>query len=125
MPSVTLSFDNINFSAQVGDIVYYSHTPTTSGGFNNTALSNTRKLGEIVSISTVPNVTTEKFDITVQYDGAITTPPADGDFISFAKNKTVNTSSLLGYYASVKFVNNSTDKIELFSIGSEISESSK
>ena len=45
--------------------------------------------------------------------------------ISFAKDKTVNTSSLLGYYASVKFVNNSQEKIELFSIGSEIQESSK
>jgi len=32
---------------------------------------------------------------------------------------------LLGYYASVNFVNNSTDKIELFSVGSDVVESSK
>ena len=43
----------------------------------------------------------------------------------FAKDKKVNTSSLLGYYADVKFVNNSTTKAELFSVGSEIAESSK
>mgnify|MGYP003677008840 FL=1 len=47
------------------------------------------------------------------------------DFIMFAKNHAVNTSSLLGYFADVKFENNSTDKIELFSVGSEITESSK
>jgi len=43
----------------------------------------------------------------------------------FAKNQAINTSSLLGYYADVKFENNSRTKAELFSVGSEISESSK
>ena len=43
----------------------------------------------------------------------------------FAKNKEVNSSSLKGYYAEVKFVNNSNEKAELFSIGSGVSESSK
>jgi hypothetical protein len=51
--------------------------------------------------------------------------PNVGDFIFFAKDKQVNISGLLGYYASVNFVNNSTKKAELFAIGSEISESSK
>ena len=43
----------------------------------------------------------------------------------FAKNHVANTSSLLGYFADVKFENNSIDKIELFSVGSEVTESSK
>ena len=43
----------------------------------------------------------------------------------FAKEKKTNTTSLVGYYADVKFVNNSRDKAELFSVGSEITESSK
>jgi hypothetical protein len=34
-------------------------------------------------------------------------------------------ASLLGYYAEVEFTNNSTDKAELYSAGSEIFESSK
>ena len=46
-------------------------------------------------------------------------------FISFAKNKKINTTSLLGYYADVKFVNNSTEKVEMFSVGAEVQESSK
>ena len=43
----------------------------------------------------------------------------------FSKNKEVNNNSLLGYYAEVKLTNNSTDKIELFALGSEVTESSK
>ena len=34
-------------------------------------------------------------------------------------------TSLTGYYADVEFENHSTGKIELFAIGSEVSESSK
>ena len=43
----------------------------------------------------------------------------------FGKDKSVNTTSLVGYYADVKFVNTSDEKVELFSVGSEIAESSK
>ena len=49
-----------------------------------------------------------------------------GSYISFAKNKIVNTSSLLGYYAEMIFINEDNEKkVELFSVGSEIEESSK
>ena len=51
--------------------------------------------------------------------------PSNTDFIVFTKNNVVNTSSLVGYYASIDFVNTSQSACELFSIGSEISESSK
>ena len=43
----------------------------------------------------------------------------------FEKDKQVNSSSLIGYYANVKLINDSKGKIELFSLGSEVSESSK
>ena len=46
-------------------------------------------------------------------------------FISFAKEKKVNTSSLVGYYADTKFINDSKIKAELFSVSSEVAESSK
>ena len=117
MPITTISFTfpTINTSAQVGDTAYYSPY-TTTGGFNNATLGSTVMLGPIMSI--VGNV------VTVQYDTALSNPQS-GDYISFAKDKRVNTSSLLGYYASVNFVNNSVQKAEIFSVGSEISESSK
>lgn len=47
------------------------------------------------------------------------------DFIMFNKDNKVNKNSLVGYYAEVKFENNSNSKAELFSIGSEVTESSK
>ena len=47
------------------------------------------------------------------------------DFIMFSKDNKVNKNSLVGYYAEIKLENNSSSKAELFSIGSEITESSK
>jgi len=41
------------------------------------------------------------------------------------KDKRLNTPSLLGYFASVKLINNSRTKAEIFSLGSETFESSK
>lgn len=119
---VELTFPNINISAQVGDNVYYT-IPTSStpiGGFNTADLSNTLLFGVIVAIS--------ETSVTVQYDDHPPHPgaPPTGAFISFAKSKKINTSSLLGYYASVKFVNDSKKtNVELFSVGAEISQSSK
>ena len=51
--------------------------------------------------------------------------PGPGTFIMFGKDKKVNTNDLLGYYAEVKFVNDSIKKIEMFSVAAEIQESSK
>jgi hypothetical protein len=110
--AVILPFSSVNISAQIGDMIYY-----ISGNNEN----DVRFLGEITNIDTVGGTT----NIMVIYNSAEVSLPPSGAFIFFAKNKQVNTSSLLGYYASVNFVNNSTKKAELFAIGSEISESSK
>ena len=123
MDIVTLGFEGMNISAQVGDIVYYSFNTNNIGGFDHSTLSTTKKLGTIIGGDTANTPITGNL-ITVLYDDLIVSPPPSSAFISFAKEKKVNTSSLLGYYADAKFVNNSTEKIELFSIGSEITESS-
>lgn len=115
--NISLTFNDINSSVQVGDTIYYSLANAASGGFDNADLNNTILLGPIIMIT--------GNNIIVQYDNAITSAPPVGSFISFVKDKEINTSNLKGYYADVKLVNNSTNKIELFSIGSEISESSK
>jgi hypothetical protein len=96
-----------NISLQVGDIAYYI-TPDPSG-YN----SDPKIIGEISAVG--------NNYIEVPSNTGYTTD----DFIMFSKNKAVNNSSLLGYYAEVKLSNNSTDKIELFSIGSEVTQSSK
>jgi len=104
-----MSFNkDINFSLQKGDTIYYKQTASD----------------EIVRYGEVVEIQNKAATVDESVFGSPTDPSVDA-FIFFAKNHTVNTSSLLGYYADVKFENNSTDKIELFSIGSEVSESSK
>ena len=111
--SGVLTFSSsINTSLQVGDIIYFQ-TPT-NGPFDTIDSSNITKYGDVTAIT----------DDTITVNLIDSTPVAD-DYIMFAKNHTVNTSSLLGYFADVKFENNSIEKIELFSVGSEITESSK
>ena len=87
---VTLSFNSINVSAQVGDIAYYSFNAQPLGGFDTSMLQNVVEIGEIFSIDN--NTITIKYDDTI-----VTAPPPTWGFISFAKNKKINTSSLLGY----------------------------
>jgi len=50
---------------------------------------------------------------------------AEDTFIMFAKDSSVNLSGLTGYYAEVEIRNNSKVNAEMFSIGSEITISSK
>ena len=112
MPTTDLTFPNdINVSVQIGDIIYY--TPTTLNGVHNTA-------GTIVELGTV--IAINGNTITVDYIAAL---PQPGDFIMFAKDRSVNMSSLLGYFAKFRIRNNSQDKAEMYSIAVDVVESSK
>jgi len=55
----------------------------------------------------------------------VTTNCNTGSFIMFSKDNKVNLSSVLGYYASATFRNDSTEKAELFNVGADVFESSK
>ena len=120
MAIINLPFSNeINSMLQVGDTVYYC-TTTSSGGFSvESSINNLTKLGECHSINNTTNV------IQVDTGNLSVALPTSGDFILFSKDNSTNLSFLTGYYAEVKFVNNSKIEAELFSIGSEIFESSK
>ena len=107
MATITFS-NNINVSAQVGDILFYH----TFAGDSGTAL------GEITAVG--PNF--------VEIDNANIGSAAAGDFFSFKKSSDANyhaNSSVKGYYAKVKITNIESTKRELFYLGSEITESSK
>jgi len=80
-----------------------------------------------LSFSHNQTVTDEPFEVLVYVPNDDVTLPVHGNnpYYFFIKDSSVNTSGLLGYYAEVKMVNNSPQKAELFSIGSEIFESSK
>jgi hypothetical protein len=124
MPIHTLTFnfsiESLNTSLQVGDIIYYVPTtnPTASITYDVGELSGVQEYGVLTGIAE----TTSGFALTVDSNLNAT---ITSNYIMFAKEKKANTTSLLGYYADVQFVNNSKEKAELFSVGSEITESSK
>jgi len=51
--------------------------------------------------------------------------PEPGAYIMFSKPNSVNKSGLKGYYASVTMEHYGSERAELFSVGSEVIESSK
>ena len=148
MPLITyvLTFNEpINVSVQVGDMVYYTTNVITSGtldpdlmGSGSIDPMSSDVLGNVIQFGKIQQITNQYGEFITDANGVIIpitiqvtaltppiNPPTPSDFIMFGKDKTVNTSSLIGYYAQVNFVNNSTEKVELFSVGSEIFESSK
>ena len=101
-----------NDSLQINDVIYR----VTSTNVNGLDVANDPSpVGSVIAIGT----------------NTITIDPLNGvnvsqdDFLMFSKNKFVNNSSLLGYYAEIKMINDSTDEAELFAVSSEIAPSSK
>ena len=110
---------DLNSSLQVGDTIYFQTALSSSSHyvFDTIYSDQLQSAGVVSQIDPQSNsfhlVSISGLSISV------------GDYIMFAKNHVVNMSSLVGYFADVKFENDSTDKVELFSVGSEITESSK
>ena len=109
MANITLTFTNaLPEGIQVGDIAWYLDAST------NLEV----QMGPITSITISP--------ITIVINApAGVIPPVAADFIFYVKNPIGVVSSLKGYYAEAQFVNESTKYAELFSVGTEIFESSK
>jgi hypothetical protein len=124
---LTLTFEyEINTSLQVGDQVYHTGT-SPLGGFNQ----NDNMFGGQTHIGAVQSILSP-FEIEVfsEYTDAIGNPlpgiePIPSDYISFSKNRIVNNNDLLGYYASVQFVNDSITDAKLWAVASGITENSK
>jgi len=83
-------------------------------GFTRLEPSNLTKAGVVTSINSNT--------ISIDLSGII---PLNSTYGMFVKNQVINMSGLSGYYATAKFKNNSKTKAELFSVSSEVSESSK
>tara|TARA_R100001594_G_scaffold144283_1_gene193148 strand:- start:383 stop:760 length:378 start_codon:yes stop_codon:yes gene_type:complete len=125
MADITLIFSSTEqLSLQVGDIAYYVD-PTTTAGFqvwneNDSTQNDLTYIGPVTSITRGSTALTVICDIPNNV-----TLPTSSSFILFSKDNSINASSLLGYYASVKFKNNSTVEAEMFAASCEINESSK
>lgn len=131
--------DKLNYSLQVGDTLYY--VPVSSlGGFEVGEQPDIVKIGTYLGQGTI-YVYEGGEDDPIAYqaplgriwvmveDGDIAPNMFEGDpfenFLLFSKDNIVNEDGLLGYYMSVKIENDSDDYAELFSVGTEVFESSK
>ena len=115
MVTLTFANGNINQSLAIGDLVYYM--PTTSlAGFNTSDTDLSVFLGPVNEI--IEMIEDNSYHINVDYDNSTAPTIQSGSFYMFRKDKTVNLASVLGYYAEVQFVNNSSKRSEMFSVGS-------
>jgi len=115
MIRINLNNNIINTSLQVGDLACYVETVETNGPNNEI----TNFTDQVKSIGIVHSIGASHVVV-----NSATFPPS-GAFIMFQKDRSINNTSLLGYYAKVKLSNNSTEKAELFALNSEITPSSK
>ena len=125
---ITLTFSpttHLNSSLQVGDTMWYVAT-SAIGGYNTAAKESVVKLGRVEEIS---NELLQRIVKVSNYNPqALTSVQSMLDtnsFLMFSKDNKANLGGLNGYYAEVNLTNNSDEKIELYSIGSEIVQSSK
>tara|TARA_Y100001972_G_C7574079_1_gene288114 strand:+ start:291 stop:668 length:378 start_codon:yes stop_codon:yes gene_type:complete len=122
--NLTLQTD-INISLSPGDTVWYTASGTSIKGYYTANKSGIVKLGTVESIDKENKI----IEVSRFHDPADpnVVPPTLGPdhFLMFSKPNSFNTSGLKGYYAEVRLDNNSTEKVELFAVGSEISQSSK
>jgi hypothetical protein len=117
---IALNFTQpLNVSCQVGDTAYYV-TTEEDGGFKKNAAT-------VVEIGQIREISAGQSNAPIVYCLTSLPDSLDDDevFILFSKDNKANLSSILGYYAEVKMVNDSTSAAELFSVGVDAFSSSK
>ena len=143
MATATLIFPNqLNESLQIGDTVYYLNTTdhvltdyeytlnnsATAPAFTENQSGNvSQKYGTkagIVELGMVTSIT-QGANTVGCYIGDDVTRPTTNSFIMFSKDSRANMSSLMGYFAEIEFINNSTTEAELYAVSSEIAISSQ
>tara|TARA_R110002073_G_scaffold331043_1_gene515453 strand:- start:937 stop:1311 length:375 start_codon:yes stop_codon:yes gene_type:complete len=122
---ITLTFDKpFNSSLQVGDTIWYTKTQS-SGGFNIAPKEYVEKLGTVEFINhqyRAHILKVSKYHVVNQVPSI---PINTNTFIMFSKNDVANLGDVKGYFAEVRLENDSTEKVELFAVSSEINKSSK
>lgn len=111
----SLSFvNNIPSDLQIGDWIYLAE-PTPGGNFTDPVLA-----GAVEAL-------TDKTIIITQdgLDSRRTQLPVSGNFMLYIKNNQVEKSGLIGFYSIVKLTNSSTVMSELFSVNTNVFETSK
>ena len=140
---VPISFHNVNYSVQIGDLIYRNCVGSSDIGSGHIQSSRyligtVTRLSEVadadgniillvgfnyssIGASTTPSVALNQIPGSPSFTGN-----CSRFFLSFKKNDNVNISSLAGYAAHTTFVNNDNENYaELFAVSSEVAISSK
>ena len=113
MDQITLTFPNpLNVSVQIGDIAYFTNSNNSYEG------PEIKIIGQVLEINQSNNSIVCEISPSQER-------PVNTSFILFSKDNTQNTGSVLGYFAKLQFRNGSKDYAEIFSVGTEVFESSK
>ena len=112
---------NLNVSLQVGDMIYA--TPISSPAYN-IDLQGISPLGANRLVGILIQITVTGTTVVLSVNNTGSYQPITNDFLMFSKYNQTD-GDLLGYYAEATFINNSIEKAELFSVGSEITINSK
>ena len=124
---ITITLNNVNSlndSLQVGDMVYTIKTTQQNGSQD---LQDAAGVGVTKIVGILRRITQNSNIVSLEVDESSFLPPnipGSGDFLMFSKYNQTD-GDVNGYYAEAKFKNNSKEKAELFSVGSEIIINSK
>ena len=101
MANLTVNFDKeINASLQKGDTIYFLDA------------------GNLAEVGNCVSVASDRLSFIVDVSAKAARPKI-GDYFMFAKNNVINSSGLIGYQATIKMENDSTDFCELYAVNSE------
>ena len=124
----TLYFDSTANVGSDGELVItYKTIPTTysgetvlgtDGGSTNLTIT---VLNDPLTLSTTNDVVVN----IANYNADTSVLPFATDYFYFVKDNNVNDSGVLGYFSKVKIENDREDKAELFSVATELFQSSK
>ncbi len=117
---INLTSQIANISLQIGDQAYFIPNDNISNDNGQTSSTDTPLL-----LGTISGIGSDYIVLDSTTYGPYYADLQQNDFIMFSKNKIVNNTSMLGYYAEVKLKNISTAKAELFALSSEVAISSK
>jgi|TARA_Y100000015_G_C2396248_1_gene93034 hypothetical protein len=120
MAIVLLQFSSLSSPVAVGDQAYYIDNLAVSAG--DDAFSFGTNNNNVISLGPVVNVEGNSIyvDVTINVD-----LPTANDYVFISKDNQVQLSSVIGYYAEVKMVNDSTSSAELYGVAIDSEESSK
>lgn len=131
---IVLTLDNItnlNVSLQVGDLIYSKQTGVQAGAEDLQAVMGgatgywTGAPSIVGVLDNINKLSSGSIELTID-DSAYNSNIVDlaNSFIMFSKHDQLM-GDVIGYYAKARFVNHSTEKAEIFSVGSEVIINSK